>query len=78
METLAGDELKVETVSLEGLPERKDYSLRLRIELLFLDERTCRMTFRDIGFGEFFPSSGFQTEKTIHLGGIHGQFNSMS
>ncbi len=78
VETLAGDELKVETVSLEGLPERKDYSLRLRIELLFLDERTCRMTFRDIGFGEFFPSSGFQTEKTIHLGGIHGQFNSMS
>ncbi|HIW83885.1 MAG TPA: hypothetical protein H9873_06155 [Candidatus Dorea gallistercoris] len=78
IETLAGDELEVEMVSLEGLPERRDYSLRLRIELLFLDERTCRITFRDIGFGEFFQPSGFQTEKTIHLGGIHGQLNSMS
>lgn len=78
VETLAGDELHVETVSLEGLPDRRDYSLRLRIELLFLDERTCRMTFRDVGFGEFFPPSGFLAEKTIQLGGIHGQFNSMS
>lgn len=78
VETLAGEELEVETVSLEGLPDRRDYSLRLRIEVLFLDERTCRMTFKDVGFGEFFAPSGFYTEKIIHLGGIHGQFNSMS
>ena len=78
VESLAGEELQVATVSLEGLNERKDYSLRLQISVMFLDERTCRMTFKDIGFGEFFPSSGFQTEKIIHLGGINGQFNSMS
>ena len=78
MESLAGEELQVETVSLEGLPNRRDYSLRVQIEVLFMDERTCRLMFKDVGFGEFFPSTGFQVGKTIHLGGINGQFNSMS
>ena len=48
------------------------------IEVLFMDERTCTLSFKDVGCGEFFPSTGFQVEKTIHLGGINGQFNSMS
>lgn len=78
VESLANDDLQVEKISLEGLPERKDYSLRLRIELMFLDERTCRFTIRDVGFGDFFPPSDFSTEKLIDLGGINGQFNSMS
>lgn len=78
VETLAGEELHVETVSLEGLEERRDYSLRLQIEIMFLDERTCKMTFKDVGFGEFFPATDFHTEKMIYLGGINGQFNSMS
>lgn len=78
VETLAGEDLQVETVSLQGLPERRDYSLRIQIEAMFLDERTCRLTFQDVGFGEFFPSTGFQVEKVLHLGGINGQFNSMS
>ena len=78
VESLAGEELQVETVSLEGLPDRKDYSLRIQIDVMFLDEKTCRLTFKDVGFGEFFPPSGFLAEKTIQLGGIHGQFNSMS
>ncbi|MCI6059526.1 MAG: DUF5716 family protein [Dorea sp.] len=78
IETLAGEELQVETVSLAELPERRDYSLRLQIEVMFMDERTCKLIFKDTGFGEFYPSSGFQTEKVLHLGGINGQFNSMS
>lgn len=78
VENLVGDELHVEKVSLEGLVERKDYSLRLQIEIMFLDERTCRILFKDIGFGEFFAASDFQTETVIHLGGSNGQFNSMS
>ena len=78
VETLAGEELQVETISLKGLPERRDYSLRLQIEALFMDERTCKLTFKDVGFGEFYPPTGFQVEKVLHLGGINGQFNSMS
>ena len=53
VESLAGEELQVETVSLEGLPDRKDYSLRIQIDVMFLDEKTCRLTFKDVGFGEF-------------------------
>ena len=41
-------------------------------------EDTCRITFKDAGFGEFFPATDFQVEKTIHLGGSNGQFNSLS
>ncbi len=78
IESLTGEELRVKKVSLEGLPDRKDYSLRIQIEAMFLDEQTLLITFRDVGFGEFYPASDFKTEKTIHLGGIHGQFNSMS
>ena len=78
VESLAGEELQVETVSLEGLPDRKDYSLRIQIDVMFLDEKTCRLTFKDVGFGEFFPATDFCTEKILKLGGIHGQFNSMS
>ena len=68
----------MEKVSLEGLPDRRDYSLRVQIEVLFVDEKTCRLSFRDVGFGEFFPATGFHVEKIIHLGGSNGQFNSMS
>ena len=52
--------------------------MRLQIETLFLDEKTCKITGRDVGFGEFFPPSDCQEEKMIHLGGNDGKFNSMS
>ncbi|MGN1267624.1 MAG: DUF5716 family protein, partial [Dorea sp.] len=78
IESLAGDELKVEKISLEGLEERRDYSLRLQIDIMFYDERTCKISLKDIGFGEFFPATDFYTEKVLHLGGINGEFNSMS
>ena len=78
IESLGSGELQAETVSLAGLPERKDYALRLTIEVMFLDEYTCRISFRDAGFGEFFPATDFKVEKIIHLGGTNGQFNSLS
>ncbi len=78
IESLTGEELQSEKISLEGLPERRDYSLRVQLEVLFLDDKTCKMILKDIGFGEFFPATDFQVEKIIHLGGINGQFNSMS
>lgn len=78
IESLAGEELQVEKISMKGLPERTDYSLRLKIEIMFLEEQLCRLTLRDIGFGDFYPATGFCVTKDIHLGGINGQFNSMS
>ena len=78
VESLVEDEVQVEKISLEGLPKRTDYSLRLQVEAMFLDEQTCKLIFRDVGFGEFFAPTDFRVEKTIRLGGINGQFNSMS
>ena len=78
VESLVQGNLRSEIISLEGMPKRPEYSTRLQIETLFLDERTCRITVKDVGFGEFFPATDFQVEKVIHLGGNDGKFNSMS
>lgn len=78
VESLVQGSLKTEKISLAGLPKRTEYSTRLQIETLFLDEKNCKITVKDVGFGEFFPMTDFQAEKTIHLGGNDGKFNSMS
>ena len=68
----------IETVSFKGLPERNNYAVRLKISVMFSDEKTCRIVFEDVGFGDFFQSTGFSVEKVIELGGSNGQFNSLS
>ena len=78
IESLVGTEMQVEKVSLEGLPKRENYTIRLQVKTMFLDEKTCKISFKDIGFGEFFPATGFCVEKEIHLGGSNGQYNSLS
>lgn len=78
IESLVGAEMQVQKVSLEGLPKRKNYTLRLQVKTLFLDEKRCCISFKDIGFGEFFPATDFYVEKEILLGGSNGQFNSLS
>lgn len=78
IESLVGTEMKVEKISLEGLPKRANYTLRLQVKTLFLDEKTCKITFKDLGFGEFFSATDFCVEKEIHLGGSNGQYNSLS
>jgi len=78
IESLLTGKLRIEPVSFEGVPKRKNYSVRLKIRTLFANERNCKITFTDIGFGEFFPPSGFETEVELQLGGNNGQFNSLS
>ncbi len=78
VESLVGNEMKVEKVSVKGLPERNNYTLRLQVKIIFLDEKTCKISFRDLGFGEFFAPTDFYVEKEIHLGGSNGQYNSLS
>lgn len=78
IESLVTGQWRVETVSFDGMPKRKEYSMKLRVQTQFDNERTCRLIFEDAGFGEFFPATDFRTEKTIYLGGTNGQFNSLS
>lgn len=78
VESLANSKVQVYTVPMDALPKRSDYSIRLQIQVMFVDENTCRICFRDMGFGEFYPASDFTEEVEIHLGGSNGQFNSLS
>ena len=78
VESLEKKEKEVIRVPMEGLPKRGNYTLRLQVSIVFDNEKTCRITWKDVGFGTFFEPSGFQTETVIQLGGNHGQFNSMS
>ena len=78
IESLAGAEVQVERISLSGLPKRENYTLRLQVKVMLLDERRCRISFRDMGFGEFFAATDFYAEREIRLGGNNEQFNSLS
>ena len=78
IESLVGAEMRVERVSLEGLPKRKNYTLRLQVQVMMRNEKCCCISFKDMGFGEFFPPTDFYVEKEIHLGGSNEQFNSLS
>ena len=78
VESLMNRDMEVMKIPLEGLPKRGNYTLRLQVSVIFIDEKTCRITWKDVGFGAFFEPSGFQTETVIHLGGSNGQFNSLS
>jgi len=78
IESLTGTEMRVERISLEGLPKRKNYTLRLQVKAILPSEKLCRLSFKDMGFGEFFPATDFYVEKEIHLGGSNEQFNSLS
>lgn len=78
IESLAGAEMRVERVSLDGLPKRNNYTLRLQVKVMLMDEKLCRISLKDIGFGEFFPATDFYVEKEIHLGGSNEQYNSLS
>ena len=78
IESLVEGNVKTESISLDKLPVRPEYAMRLQIETLFQNERTCNITVRDVGFGEFFPASDFEEEKVIHLGGNDGKYSSLS
>ena len=78
IESLVGNDLQVVKVPMKGLPNRPKYTLRLQVQALFEDEKRCKISFKDMGFGEFFPSTDFYVEQEILLGGSNGQYNSLS
>ncbi len=78
VESINKGRTKIHVISLDGIPERESYSIRLLIKITTIDEKTYRIQFQDMGFGDFFPSSGYETEAIINLGGIHGEHYSMS
>lgn len=78
IESLVQGSVRTDIISMDGFPNRGEYSMRIQLETLFIDEKTCKITIRDLGFGEFFLPTDFHEEKIIHLGGNDGKFNSLS
>ena len=55
------------TIVLNGLPQRPPKTTRLQINLEYLSAVTCKVIVKDMGFGEFFPSSGLVWESILNL-----------
>ena len=54
-------------LTLEGFPERDDKTLRIQLQVSFLDENTMAVVVKDMGFGEFYPSSGAVIRQEVML-----------
>lgn len=63
------DQRKKRTVKmvLEGFPKREEKTLRVLLQIEFLDEHTMTVTVTDQGFGEFFPSTGAVIRQEVLL-----------
>ncbi len=59
----------VENIELElsGLPDRPPKASRIRLDVSFESERRMKILAEDMGFGEFFPSTGKKWEKIIEF-----------
>ena len=58
---------KTVSIPLEGFPKRLDRTMKVRIQVSFLDERTMDVKLKDQGFGELFPSTGIQIRQEVML-----------
>ena len=62
---LNGRDRKEKVISLANMPERPDGTTRIRLSVEFTSEAKFTVTVRDMGFGEFFPSSGLEWKEEI-------------
>lgn len=63
---LAGNETR-QMIALEGIINYPNKTTRVQVRAKFEDVKTCVITVKDMGFGEFYPSSNRIWEKIIHL-----------
>ena len=65
--SLRGGDASSFSIKLDGLPDRPPKTTRLRLQLEFESVTTCRVRMKDLGFGEFFPSSGLTWESVLNM-----------
>ena len=58
-------EKKKVSMKLPGLPSRPPKTTRLQLDMSYISEEKCRITVKDLGFGEMFPSSGQTWTETV-------------
>lgn len=65
--SMLGGPVSSYTIELKNLPKRPARTTRLQMKATFTAADRCRITLRDLGFGEFFPPSGLSWESTLKL-----------
>lgn len=65
--SMMGGPVSSYTIELKNLPKRPGRTTRLQLKAVFTAANRCRVTIRDLGFGEFYPSSGLVWESTLDL-----------
>lgn len=55
------------TIPLKDLPARPPRTTRLQLKAVFTSASLCKVTIRDLGFGEFYPASGLVWESVLEL-----------
>ena len=64
VDTMGEAKKKRIAMALPGLPERPERTTRLGVALQYISQAECRVTVKDLGFGEMFPSSGREWTET--------------
>ncbi len=67
MTPLDGKGVETIEVDLSGLPDRPAKASRLKLTVSFESEKRMKIEAEDLGFGEFFPSTGRKWEKIIEF-----------
>lgn len=55
------------SIVLKGLEPRQGRTLRLWLHARYIAQNRCKVTIRDLGFGEFYPPSGKVWESTLEV-----------
>ncbi len=64
---LDGGVHEVREIELQGVPERDEDTLRVKLSIRMSDLNTVQLHVEDVGFGELFPSTGKTWDLTMEL-----------
>ena len=63
--TMGETEKKRMSMNLPDLPKRPNKTTRLSVSLQYISRKECRITVKDLGFGEMFPPTGKVWEEIV-------------
>lgn len=58
---------KTVKITLEGFPQREDKTLRILVQIGFLDEKTMAVVIKDRGFGDFYPATDAMLRQEVMI-----------
>ena len=65
--SMLGGEADKYSIVLKDLPQREGRTVRLLLHARFIARRRCKITIRDLGFGEIYPASGIVWESVLEV-----------